>query len=67
MIANFKMGEVSIPIGICLFAMMYPALLNLKLEDIKNVINHPKAIVLAMIGNWVFAPLISWSIAMLVL
>ncbi|MFW9773520.1 MAG: arsenic resistance protein [Candidatus Thorarchaeota archaeon] len=29
LINSIKIGEISVPIGICLFLMMYPAMLNL--------------------------------------
>ena len=35
-IDQFKIGEISIPIGICLFLMMYPAMLNLQFSELKK-------------------------------
>ena len=32
-IDSWQVRGISVPIGICLFLMMYPALLNLRLED----------------------------------
>jgi len=36
-INNLQVKGISIPIGICLFLRMYPALLNLKFEEIKKL------------------------------
>ena len=32
-----KVGGISVPIGICLFFMMYPAMLNLKASELKKL------------------------------
>jgi ACR3 family arsenite transporter len=62
-INNMQIGGISIPIGICLFLMMYPALLNLQLEELKKLFHNPKPIILTLISNWVWAPLITAFLA----
>ncbi len=57
-INNLQFAGISIPIGICLFLMMYPALLNLQLSELKKLARNPKPIVLTLISNWIWAPLI---------
>jgi len=34
---NFQINGISVPIGICLFLMIYPALLNLQMGGIKEI------------------------------
>ncbi len=58
-IDNMQIGGISIPIGICLFLMMYPALLNLQLKELKKLFLNPKPIVITLFSNWVWAPLIT--------
>lgn len=57
-INSLKIGEISIPIGICLFLMMYPAMLNLQASELKKLGKNPKPIILTLISNWIIAPFI---------
>jgi len=66
-INNMQGKGISIPIGICLFLMMYPALLNLQLEELKKLFHNPKPIILTLISNWVWAPLVTAFLAYLFL
>ncbi|TFF88425.1 MAG: arsenic resistance protein [Promethearchaeota archaeon] len=62
-----KIGPISIPIGICLFLMMYPAMLNLQLSELKKLGKNPKPILLTLISNWIIAPFIGLLMANLFL
>ena len=48
---NWQIRGISVPIGICLFLMMYPALLNLQLNELKKLMRNPKPIFLTIISN----------------
>lgn len=48
-INDFKVGEISIPIGVCLFVMMYPALMNLRVSELKKVVKYPKVRVVSVL------------------
>ncbi|MFZ7138947.1 MAG: ACR3 family arsenite efflux transporter [archaeon] len=58
-INNLQFAGISIPIGICLFLMMYPTLLNLQLSELKKITKNPKPILVTVVSNWLFAPLIT--------
>lgn len=58
-----KIGNVSIPIGICLFLMMYPALLNFQMKEVKKLAGSPKPIILTLFANWFVAPAITALLA----
>ena len=62
-INNMQIGGISIPIGICLFLMMYPALLNLQLGELKKLFRNPKPILITLVSNWVLAPLVTAFLA----
>ena len=66
-IDSWQIHGISIPIGICLFLMMYPAMLNIQFSEIKKIGKHPKPILLTMISNWIVAPLVSAWLATLFL
>ena len=62
-INNLQFAGISIPIGVCLFVMMYPALLNLQLSELKKLAKNPKPIILTLISNWIWAPLVTAFLA----
>ena len=62
-IDSMKIGPVSIPIGICLFLMMYPAMLNLQASELKKLGKDPKPIILTIISNWLVAPFVGLLMA----
>jgi ACR3 family arsenite transporter len=62
-INNMQIAGISIPIGICLFLMMYPALLNVQLKELKRLFHNPKPIILTLASNWVWAPLVTAFLA----
>lgn len=66
-IDSWQVRGISIPIGICLFLMMYPAMLNIQFSEIKKLGKNPLPVVLTMISNWIVAPLITAGLATLFL
>jgi ACR3 family arsenite transporter len=66
-IDNFQIWDISLPIGICLFLMMYPAVLNLKGSELKKLGTNPKPIILTLISNWFIAPIVGLALANLFL
>ncbi len=53
---SLKFGQISIPIGVLLFFMMYPTILGIAFTDIKKAAKQPRPIMLAVFANWVIAP-----------
>ncbi|MCS7096158.1 MAG: ACR3 family arsenite efflux transporter [Candidatus Bathyarchaeota archaeon] len=53
---SLKFGQLSIPIGILLFFMMYPTVLGIRFSDIKQAAKRPKPLLVTVIANWVIAP-----------
>lgn len=66
-IDSWQIAGISIPIGICLFLMMYPAMLNLQVSELKKLGNNPKPIILTLLSNWIVAPLVGAAVAILFL
>ena len=64
---SWQIRGISIPIGICLFLMMYPALLNLQVSELKKLGQNPKPILLTLLSNWIIAPLLAVGLANLFL
>lgn len=66
-IDSWQVRGISVPIGICLFLMMYPALLNLQLAEVRKLRDNPRPILLSLFANWVVAPLLALLMARLFL
>lgn len=62
-IDGWQVWGISVPIGICLFLMMYPALLNLRLEELRKLARNPKPILLTLFSNWIIAPIVTVVLA----
>jgi len=66
-IDSWQIRGISVPIGICLFLMMYPAMLNLQVAEVKRLRENPKPILLSLVSNWIIAPLVAVTLANLFL
>ncbi len=66
-IDSWQIRGISVPIGICLFLMMYPALLNLRLDELRKLAQNPRPIALTLFSNWIVAPLLTVILANLFL
>lgn len=64
---SLKFAQLSIPIGICLFFMMYPTVVGIAFSDVKKAARKPKPMLLTIIANWVIAPFIMMLYANLIL
>lgn len=62
-INSWQVKGISIPIGICLFLMMYPALLNLQVSELKKLPRNPKPILLTLLSNWIVTPVVALLLA----
>ncbi|TFH06815.1 MAG: ACR3 family arsenite efflux transporter, partial [Candidatus Atribacteria bacterium] len=66
-IDSWQVRGMSIPIGICLFLMMYPAMLNVQLSELRKLRSNPKPILITLLSNWIIAPLVAAGLAYLFL
>ncbi|MFB2968032.1 ACR3 family arsenite efflux transporter [Aerosakkonema sp. BLCC-F183] len=48
--------QVSIPIAICLFFMMYPIMVKIDFTQAANAMRSPKPVILTLIVNWLIKP-----------
>lgn len=53
---SLKFAQISIPIGICLFFMMYPTVLGIAFGDVRKAAQNPRPLMLTVFANWVVAP-----------
>src|SRR4030067_3745135 len=60
---SLKFAQLSIPIGILLFFMMYPTVVGIRFGDVKNAARNPKPLLVTIIANWLVAPLLMTLLA----
>lgn len=64
---QFSIYQVSIPIAICLFSMMYPIMVKIDFAEVVKAGKAPKPVVLTLFVNWCIKPFTMLAIAMLFL
>ena len=64
---SLKFANLSIPIGILLFFMMYPTVLGIRFSDVKMASRNPKPLLVTLIANWIVAPIIMTFLANIIL
>ena len=55
-LGQFEYAEVSIPIAILIWLMIYPMMLKVDFQSIKNVGKNPKGLFVTWITNWLIKP-----------
>lgn len=62
-LSKFEYAQVSIPIAILIWLMIYPMMLKIDFTSIKNVSKSPKGLYLTWIVNWLIQPFAMFGIA----
>lgn len=60
---SFSIYNVSIPIAICLFFMMYPIMVKIDFAEVLKAAKTPKPVVLTLFINWAIKPFTMYLIA----
>ena len=55
-LSKLEVANISIPIALLLFAMIYPIMVQISWEEIKNALKSPKPIGLTLFANWAVKP-----------
>ncbi len=64
-LGRFEYANVSIPIAVLIWLMIYPMMLKVDFQSIKNVGKNPKGLYLTWIVNWLIKPFTMFGIAYL--
>ncbi|GAA0122164.1 MULTISPECIES: ACR3 family arsenite efflux transporter [Clostridium] len=62
---KFEYANVSIPIAILIWLMIYPMMMKVDFQSIKNVGKNPKGLFITWITNWLIKPFTMFGIASL--
>lgn len=64
-LGKFEYANVSIPVAILIWLMIYPMMLKVDFQSVKNVGKRPKGIIVTCVTNWLIKPFTMFGIAWL--
>ena len=64
-LGKFEYANVSIPIAILIWLMIYPMMMKVDFKSIKNVRKNPKGLFVTWVTNWLIKPFTMFGIASL--
>ena len=64
-LSKFEYANVSIPVAILIWLMIYPMMLKVDFQSVKNVSKRPKGIIVTCVTNWLIKPFTMFGIAYL--
>jgi ACR3 family arsenite transporter len=64
-LSRFEWANVSIPIAILIWLMIYPMMLKIDFASVKNVGKNPKGLMVTWITNWLIKPFTMFALASL--
>ena len=62
-LSNFEYAQVSIPVAILIWLMIYPMMVRVDFTSIVNATKKPKGLVVTWVTNWVIKPFTMYIIA----
>ncbi|MBF0363388.1 MAG: ACR3 family arsenite efflux transporter [Oligoflexia bacterium] len=62
-LGQFEYAKVSIPIAILIWLMIYPMMMKVDFQSIKNVGKNPKGLYVTWVVNWLIKPFTMYGIA----
>lgn len=60
---RFEYAKVSIPMAVLIWLMIYPMMMKVDFQSIKNVGKNPKGLFLTWVTNWLIKPFTMYAIA----
>lgn len=62
-LGNLQIAGISIPIAVLIWVMIYPMMVKVDFQSIKDVGKHPKGLFVTWITNWLVKPFTMYGIA----
>ena len=64
-LSKLEYANVSIPVAILIWLMIYPMMLKVDFQSVKNVGKRPRGIIVTCVTNWLIKPFTMFGIAWL--
>ena len=64
---SIQFYQVSIPIAICMFFMLFPIMVKIDFAQVVNISKSPKPVIISLVINWLIKPFTKYLLAMLFL
>lgn len=61
---RFTYAEISIPIAVLIWLMIYPMMLKVDLKSVLNIRNNPKGLIISWVTSWMIKPFLMFGLAM---
>ena len=55
-LGGLTVANVSVPVAICLFLMIYPIMVQIDFSQVKKAVRTPKPIITTLVANWAVKP-----------
>jgi arsenite transporter len=62
-LSKFEYANVSIPVALLIWLMIYPMMLKVDFQSVKNVGKRPKGIIITCVTNWLIKPFTMFGLA----
>jgi ACR3 family arsenite transporter len=62
-LSKFEYANVSVPTAILIWVMIYPMMMKVDFQSLKNVRKNPKGLFVTWIANWIIKPFTMYAIA----
>lgn len=62
-LGKFEYAQISIPIAILIWIMIYPMMMKVDFKSIKNVRNHPQGLLISTGTSWLIKPFLMFGLA----
>ncbi len=62
-LGTFEYAKVSIPVAILIWLMIYPMMLKVDFQSIRNAGRKPKGLIVTLVVNWLIKPFTMYAIA----
>ena len=64
-LGNFEYANVSVPVAVLIWLMIYPMMLKVDFNSIKKVGESPRGLIITWVSNWLIKPFTMYGIALL--
>lgn len=62
-LSQWEYAHVSIPVAILIWVMIYPMMMKVDFQSVKDVAKHPKGLVVTCVVNWLIKPFTMFALA----